>query len=752
MATVHCTRRQLALGIKVPLDERTTIVVAPDHVLGTLFGRVFDAEKSFILPRAVPVLGEIFAFAQSIAAKHALVVAHADAEDDDADALTKERAKTVAAWLQGDPQPWLDNYATSVPELKRWGAREDRLMIRALPDVGSVPVTLPAPSPGAANKTPRDALVAQYQAERGLKVDGIAGPITRKQLIADYFALSRNSKAATEASESANDESANGESAGADAAIKVSFEVHQHGAGSNFAVARATEARREAEESVAEGQSGEPEASEATETTETPQGADAADAGANRTSDARLDFFFFMLDAGVDPAAGDPSGPEYLEWIAASTIQRDFNVTRDGDAAAAKLALTLFDRSGRTLHQRRAFTITGPEELAGRTNAFGEVQFEDVTPGDYNLELTLEFFEGKDLITDKYSTALTVLPGVEENQVRFLGAVPRVVLARLRGLLFDTNKAFLLPSALPDLQQVRQVYEQNNPSELLVVGHTDTTADAAINDPLSLDRAKSMLAFLQDDVDTWVTFYGSGVKESQRWGLTEDLLMLGAVLGLGLAPATNADVQTFQSARSISESGVGPNTRKALIAAYMALDGAELDSADFQIRGQAHGCGENFPLDDSGTEVERAPTDGKADASDRRVELFFFDTEFGVLPKPPGTNSKPGSTQYPTWRKQAALTFDSEVGRVPERPCHFSFILFAEDGSALSNAEVALEILGDTVTLTTDDEGFFELDAVPTGDFKMTVRNVVMAIPSLPTSESRAGLLVRPDDARGQAS
>ncbi|MEO6600426.1 MAG: hypothetical protein ABIQ16_11170 [Polyangiaceae bacterium] len=68
----------------------------------------------------------------------------------------------------------------------------------------------------------------------------------------------------------------------------------------------------------------------------------------------------------------------------------------------------------------------------------------------------------------------------------------------------------------------------------------------------------------------------------------------------------------------------------------------------------AHGAGENFPLDDTGEQLDSAPADNKPDPIDRRVELFFFDPEFGISPAPPGPNSGPGSTAYPTWRKRVS--------------------------------------------------------------------------------------------------
>jgi peptidoglycan hydrolase-like protein with peptidoglycan-binding domain len=118
-------------------------------------------------------------------------------------------------------------------------------------------------------------------------------------------------------------------------------------------------------------------------------------------------------------------------------------------------------------------------------------------------------------------------------------------------------------------------------------------------------------------------------------------------------PRAEDPVRWFQRTRKLKVDGIaGKQTRQALIAEYMSLDGASLRDFVGEIDATAHGCGENFPLDDDGKELDRAPADGKPDPIDRRVELFFFDNEFGITPPPPGSNSKPGSKEYPLWRKR----------------------------------------------------------------------------------------------------
>lgn len=238
-------------------------------------------------------------------------------------------------------------------------------------------------------------------------------------------------------------------------------------------------------------------------------------------------------------------------------------------------------------------------------------------------------------------------------QIRLIGAVPRSVLARLQ-MSFNTNKTFLLPSALPSVKKLRHIYFDNSPGKLLVVGHADTTGTAAYNDKLSLERAKSVIAFLEDDVQTWLGFFGAGVDAKKRWGKAEDRLMILSMPDFDTKPAGEDAVKWYQRTRGLTVDGkAGDETRKALIQEYMALDGASLADQGLAIEATAHGCGENFPLDDSGKSLDGAPEDGKRDAIDRRVELFFFDSEFGIVPAPPGDNSAPGSAQYPAWRDGA---------------------------------------------------------------------------------------------------
>ncbi|ARU04856.1 hypothetical protein CCO03_09345 [Comamonas serinivorans] len=61
---------------------------------------------------------------------------------------------------------------------------------------------------------------------------------------------------------------------------------------------------------------------------------------------------------------------------------------------------------------------------------------------------------------------------------------------------FDTNSAVIKPHLQPILDQFAQGLGSQPNTEVLIVGHTDSTGNDAINDPLSLRRANSARDYL----------------------------------------------------------------------------------------------------------------------------------------------------------------------------------------------------------------------------------------------------------------
>jgi outer membrane protein OmpA-like peptidoglycan-associated protein len=353
-----------------------------------------------------------------------------------------------------------------------------------------------------------------------------------------------------------------------------------------------------------------------------------------------------------------------------------------------RLFVELFDKTGRVRHAQQTYQISGPQSFEGTTNDQGILLHENVFPGNYSLSLALEFFEAPDPDhrVDIVESSLVVLePNASEPQVRLIGPAPWSVLAQLH-LFFNTNKAFLLPTALPEIKKLRRLYLENAPCELLVVGHADTRGGPTFNDKLSLERAEAIIAYLKDDVEAWFARY-SDSDAKKCWGKVEDHLMIMSMPGFGAKPAGEDEVSWFQRTRGLKVDGTaGKDTRHALIEEYMGLDGTSLTEFVGEIVATAHGCGENFPLDDAG-ELDDKAADEKRDPSDRRVELFFFNTDFGITPKPPGPNSKAGSKEYPLWRKRVVEVVELRPGD-PDAP-NVTFVEIA-DAHFRTNSAVVL--------------------------------------------------------------
>src|SRR5215475_252954 len=79
-----------------------------------------------------------------------------------------------------------------------------------------------------------------------------------------------------------------------------------------------------------------------------------------------------------------------------------------------------------------------------------------------------------------------------------LTLVPAVSRVRLVGMFFDLNKCFMLPSAVPGIKGIKAQYQKHPASNLLIVGHTDTSGAEDFNATLSVERADAMAAYLTD--------------------------------------------------------------------------------------------------------------------------------------------------------------------------------------------------------------------------------------------------------------
>ena len=226
----------------------------------------------------------------------------------------------------------------------------------------------------------------------------------------------------------------------------------------------------------------------------------------------------------------------------------------------------------------------------------------------------------------------------------------------------------------------------------------------AVNDVLSQARADAVKAFLEQDVDAWLAFYDE--QGSTKWGSREDRLMIrslpdfatrltegetsadagGASQSSGTTSASDAKkpkpknpesiVEWFQRTRGLEVDDIaGPQTRRALISEYMGVGSVTLrETPGYPVSVATLGEGEDYPLAETGLPLDMAASNAAGGASangassdgagssevnplDRRVELFFFDNDFGILP-PVGDV---GGPEYIEWRKRVEEESDVAV-------------------------------------------------------------------------------------------
>lgn len=236
----------------------------------------------------------------------------------------------------------------------------------------------------------------------------------------------------------------------------------------------------------------------------------------------------------------------------------------------------------------------------------------------------------------------------------------QVLRFRMKGLMFDTDKTFLLPSAMQGIRQLVEVYDQHTSPSLAITGHSDRVGEPAYNLRLSDARAQAIAHFLRDEASAWLRGYDDQ-PHAKPWGALEDQHMLAAITDAETeAPfyegtvdgffgaASTAAAKRFQSSRGLSVDGIpGPQTREALITDYMALDGTSLpETAEVDLLG----CGEHH---------NAVPTDdGVDEPENRRVEIFLFDPG-PATPACPETCPGDGCA-YEGWLADTVKTIDFE--------------------------------------------------------------------------------------------
>lgn len=173
-------RRRELQSVSAYSELPRTIVLQPRVVQARLWGLWFDTSKSFLLPTGIDGMRFVAGLYRSNPDTDLLVVGHADESGATGynDLLSLERARAICAYLTDDVEHWLTWYDWNRPDAKRWGQREDMMMIEEIARQRGMAVPM--------GQSP----VEWYQEQAGnLVLDGLLGPDTRRCIIKDYMDL-----------------------------------------------------------------------------------------------------------------------------------------------------------------------------------------------------------------------------------------------------------------------------------------------------------------------------------------------------------------------------------------------------------------------------------------------------------------------------------------------------------------------------------------------------------------------------------
>jgi hypothetical protein len=368
----------------VSIGRTQTVEIPPRVYRGRLTGFLFETDKTFLLPNAMHGIVGLKCFYEDHPGTKLLVNGHTDtmAPRDYNLGLSVERADSVTAFLRDDVEAWMAWYVGK-SHSKRWGTREDQYMLRTLHDDAGQPFYA-GPVNGALDGATL-AAIRRFQSANGLAVDGIAGPITRRELVRQYMAQD-------------------------DTTLPAGTVLETHGCGEHHLAV--------------------------------PTG-DQVEEQRNR----RVEVFFFDGEIDPPPRAPCPSPngcPEYPEWVRRSVVTVDFdeplptlsNARWEKSSAPAKtktVTLTLLDFRRQPVKDRDVTVLlVGQDNRAfGHTDGAGQVTF---TIPEVVKELAVRYAPEDSAVLVEVPVALE-LPPISDDQ----GVIKRLTIL---GYPADTDLAF----------------------------------------------------------------------------------------------------------------------------------------------------------------------------------------------------------------------------------------------------------------------------------------------------------------------
>ena len=124
---------------------------------------------------------------------------------------------------------------------------------------------------------------------------------------------------------------------------------------------------------------------------------------------------------------------------------------------------------------------------------------------------------------DKAKAKAAQVQGAKVETVKDTNGLDAVKVSFDAGILFATGKADLNASSQSSITEIAKVLKENSDMDIAIIGHTDSTGSDAVNNPLSVNRAKSVQNSLkQQGVTNIKRVEGQGSKNPVADNSTED--------------------------------------------------------------------------------------------------------------------------------------------------------------------------------------------------------------------------------------
>ena len=150
---------------------------------------------------------------------------------------------------------------------------------------------------------------------------------------------------------------------------------------------------------------------------------------------------------------------------------------------------------------------------------------------------------------DKQQQELEQIEGAKVEEVTDQNNLQAIKVTFDTGILFDTNKSDLSPSAQRALSEFAVSLKNNPQTDVVINGHTDNTGSRAVNDRVSKERAQAVANYL----------IGSGVSSSRLTtnGLAYDFPVADNSTEAGRAQNRRVEIFITASAEMINDAEQG---------------------------------------------------------------------------------------------------------------------------------------------------------------------------------------------------